>query len=141
MQGDLHIVEDFSLSQDLESAAKEVYILANKRAQNRLRLTSPDPNEDVVTKRLKHLEDPTALEPKANNIDLLTSAIAREKEESEELMDLIRGGRAAESANLGYRAAQYLREQVDKRGWGPACLFITEYVHIKSLLSSRHFIK
>ncbi|VUZ43714.1 unnamed protein product [Hymenolepis diminuta] len=125
-QGDLHIVEDFSLSQDLESAAKEVYSLANKRAQNRLRLTSTDPNEDVVIKRLKHLEDSTALEPKANNIDLLTSAIAREKEESEELMDLIRGGRAAEAANLGYRAAQYLREQVDKRGWGPACLFITD---------------
>nr|CDS29874.1 mitochondrial ribosomal protein L4 [Hymenolepis microstoma] len=125
-QGDLHITEDFRLSQDLESEANEIYNLANKRAQNRLRLTPTDPNEDVVLQRLRSLEDLTAQEPKANSLDVLTSAIAREKEESEELMDLIRGGRAAEAANLGYRAAQYLREQVDKRGWGPACLFITD---------------
>ncbi|VDO05982.1 unnamed protein product [Rodentolepis nana] len=125
-QGDLHITEDFTLSKDLESEANEIYNLANKRAQNRFRLNPTDPNEDVVIQRLRSLEDLTAQEPKANSLDVLTSAIARDKEESEELMDLIRGGRAAEAANLGYRAAQYLRELVDKRGWGPACLFITD---------------
>lgn len=127
------MVEDFSLSQDLESAAKEVYNVANKRAQNRLRLTPTDPKEDILLQRLEALSDPNEGRTE-DGLGVLTSALARDKEESEELMDLIRGGRAAEAANLGYNAAKYLREVVDKRGWGPACLFVTEYVHFSCIL-------
>ncbi|KAL5104579.1 39S ribosomal protein L4 mitochondrial [Taenia crassiceps] len=123
-QGDLYVVEDFVLSSELESAAAKVYELANKRAVNRLRLFHEGSDDDALVQRLqltKGLE-----EQPADSCDVLTSLVAREKEEEEELLDLIKGGRAAEAANLGLRAAEYLRQVVDERGWGPAVLFITD---------------
>lgn len=124
-------MEDFCLSPDLESAAAEVYKLANRRALDRIRLLQEGcidmvagTEEDTLVQRLQLAK--TMEGKKDEKVDVLTSAIARDKEEAEELLDLIKGGRAAEAAKLGLRVANYLRSLVDQRGWGPSVLFITE---------------
>ena len=129
-QGDLHVVEDFSLSPELESAAAEVYKLANQRALKRVRLsqeglleTSTEITDDLVVQRLQLAKVPEDDETEAH---ALSSVMIRNKEEAEEFLDLIKGGKAAEAAKLGLRSANYLRNLVDQRGWGPSVLFITE---------------
>ncbi|VDM36215.1 unnamed protein product [Hydatigera taeniaeformis] len=123
-QGDFYVVEDFVLSSELESAAAKVYELANKRALDRLRLSDEGSDDDALVQRLQLTKQMEA--KSVGDSDVLTSLIAREREEEEELLDLVKGGRAAEAASLGLRAAEYLRRVVDERGWGPAVLFITD---------------
>ncbi|KAL7054741.1 hypothetical protein AAHC03_025787 [Spirometra sp. Aus1] len=134
-QGDLHIVEDLSLSEELEEASRSVYELANNRALRRLRLeaaeSSPEATNTAATSRdllarlaLSEAELLASSRPLEQSD--LHAAMERENEETEELLDLIKGGKAAEAAKVAYEAAEYLRRLVDSREWGPAVLFITE---------------
>ncbi|VDD77036.1 unnamed protein product [Mesocestoides corti] len=124
-QGDLHVVTDFSLSEDLESAASEVYEMANKRAMDRLRLWAAEnkgeeADADPIVQRLQ------LSSVEGDDTSALSSAFVRGKEDTEEMLDLIGGGQAAQAAKIGLQAAEYLRRLVDTRRWGPAVLFVTD---------------
>ncbi len=129
-QGDIHVVDDFALSDDLEAAAQEVYTAANRRSTERLRLQAESGSGGIEEDDLVHRLGMTTLDADDDgadaNVSALTTAIAREKEQSEELLDLIGGGKSAQAASVAYRAAEYLRRLVSSREWGPSVLFITE---------------
>ncbi|VDN43871.1 unnamed protein product [Dibothriocephalus latus] len=126
-----------TLSEELEEASRSVYELANSRALRRLRLdageSSTSEKATTTSKDLlarldlseAELLASSSSQPAAEQNTLL-AAMEREKEETEELLDLIKGGKAAEAAKVAYEAAEYLRKLVDSREWGPAVLFITE---------------
>ncbi|VDM01068.1 unnamed protein product [Schistocephalus solidus] len=134
-QGDLHIVEDLSLSEELEEASRSIYDLANSRALRRLRLEAAESSLEATKKaasskellaRLALSEAELLASSHSPEQSTILAAVEREKEETEELLDLIKGGKAAEAAKVAFEAADYLRKLVDSRHWGPAVLFITE---------------
>ncbi len=122
-------MDDFALSDALETAAQEVYTAANRRSTERLSLQSGG-TASIEEDDLVHRLGMTTLDADDDgtdaNVSALTTAIAREKEQSEELLDLIGGGKSAQAASVAYRAAEYLRRLVSSREWGPSVLFITE---------------
>ncbi len=127
----MHIVEDLSLNPDLEEAAAEVYRVANSRALERARLRQDDEepqNEELELALMERLKL-TEAEGKRTDEDPrggLLEGLDRSRQEDEALLDLIRGGKAAQAAEVAMNAAEYLRQLVDARTWGPSVLFVTE---------------
>lgn len=127
----MHIIEDLSLSEDLERDAKSIYALANSRAAQKLHLLAA--NKDEINaddlRLVQRFRDRLSLKdllPSSEEENTVLAAVEREREETEEFLDLIKGGKAAEAAKVAYKVADYLRRLVDSRSWGPSVLFITE---------------
>lgn len=121
------MVDNFALSDELEAEAQDVYNLAKQRASERFRLQASVTPEQGVDDLVLRLGLNTLREAEeGNQLRPLTDAIARENEESEELLDLIGSGKSAKAASVALRSAEYLRKLVGQRNWGPSVLFITE---------------